>query len=162
MSGRARRAPGEKGQMTVELAVLVPPAIVTALIVFNLMGFIDACAAFDRLSLAAVTAHGVAPAGVQTGPAAAEEVRSAIADALGREGSCEVRVSAQAAGQDSADGASCGSLVISPLLTRYTCTLLYRPWPRFLRMPGITLEAPLALRHERSLVVDRYRPGVVI
>lgn len=144
--------------MTVELAVLVPPAIVTALIVFNLMGYIDACAAFDRLSLTAVTSHGVAPAGVQTGDAAAEEVRSAIVDALGREGSCEVKVSAQAAD----DGAGHGSLVISPLLTRYTCTLLYRPWPRFLRMPGITLEAPLALRHERSLVVDRYRPGVVI
>lgn len=144
--------------MTVELAVLVPPAIVTALIVFNLMGFIDACAAFDRLSLTAVTAHGVAPAGVQTSSAAAEEVRSAIADSLGREGSCEVQVSAESA----SDGAAKGSLVISPLLTRYTCTLLYRPWPRFLRMPGITLEAPLALRHKRSLVVDRYRPGVVI
>lgn len=144
--------------MTVELAVLVPPAIVTALIVFNLMGFIDACAAFDRLSLAAVTAHGVAPAGAQTTSGAAEEVRSAIADALGREDSCEVQVSAQGASEDAAHG----SLVISPLLTRYTCTLLYRPWPRFLRMPGITLEAPLALRHERSLVVDRYRPGVVI
>ena len=45
---------------------------------------------------------------------------------------------------------------------RYTCTLSYKPWPRFLRMPGITMEAPFALTHERSLVVDRYRPGVVM
>ena len=29
-------------------------------------------------------------------------------------------------------------------------------------MPGITYEAPLSLRHESTLVVDRYRPGVVV
>ena len=59
-------------------------------------------------------------------------------------------------------GGEAAPLVVSPLLTRYTCTLVYRPWPRLLRMPGVTYEAPLALRHERELVVDRYRPGVVV
>lgn len=147
-----------RGQMTVELAVLVPPAIIVALIVYNLMCFIDACAAFDRLSLDAVVAHGVAPSGTQTQDTAASEVESAIVSALGRESSCEVGVSVE----DVDSGESAGSFVVSPLLRRFVCTLKFKPWPRYLRMPGITLEAPLALTHERSLVIDRYRPGVVV
>lgn len=147
-----------RGQMTVELAVLVPPAIVVALIVYNLMCFIDACAAFDRLSLDAVVAHGVAPSGTQAQDTAASEVESAIASALGRESSCEVNVSVE----DVDSGESASSFAVSPLLRRFVCTLTFKPWPRYLRMPGITLEAPLALSHERSLVIDRYRPGVVV
>lgn len=146
------------GQMVVELAVVVPVAIVVALVVLNLMGFIEACAAFDQVALDAVVAHGVAPAGEQTQVASVEEVRAALTEGLGREDTCEVEVSAEGV----SPGASGGSFVISPLLTRYTCTLYYHPWPRLLRMPGITFEAPLSLRHERQLVVDRYRPGVVV
>lgn len=37
MRRRAASLGAREGQMTVELAVLVPPAIVVALIVFNLM-----------------------------------------------------------------------------------------------------------------------------
>lgn len=144
--------------MVVELAVVVPVVMVVALIVLNLMGYVEACAAFDQAALDAVIAHGVSPSGEQTQVAAVDEVRSALAGALGREGTCEVEVSAERVGA----GGEGGSFVISPLLTRYTCTLLYHPWPRLLRMPGITYEAPLSLRHERQLVVDRYRPGVVL
>lgn len=144
--------------MTVELAVLVPPIIAVALIVFNLMGFLDACAAFDRLSLDAVIAHGVAPSGAQTEGNGGEEVRAAIERGLGREGKCGVTVSVEEAG----GGGESASFVISPLLRRYVCTLEYYPWPSSLRMPGVTYAAPFALKHERSLVVDRYRPGVVV
>ena len=154
----ARAGAGEGGQMTVELAVMVPVTIVVALIVLNLMWFVEACAAFDQAALDAVVAHGVSPAGEQTQAAAVAQVESALEQALGREGACEVEVSAQAV----SGGDEPTSLAISPLLTRYTCTLIYRPWPRLLRMPGVTYEAPLALRHERELVVDRYRPGVVV
>lgn len=77
--------------MTVELAVLVPPAIVVALIVFNLMGFIDACAVFDQASLDAVLAHGVAPVGAQTSDTAEAEVAAAIRRALGNEGRARSR-----------------------------------------------------------------------
>lgn len=154
----ARASAGEGGQMTVELAVMVPVTIVVALIVLNLMWFVEACAAFDQAALDAVVAHGVFPAGEQTQAAAVAQVESALEQALGREGTCEVEVSAQAV----SGGSETTSLVISPLLTRYTCTLTYHPWPRLLRMPGVTYEAPLALRHERELVVDRYRPGVVV
>lgn len=158
MSAEARPHEGSSGQMVVELAVMVPVALVVALVVFNLMGFIEACAAFDQVALDAVVAHGVASAGEQTQVASVEEVRAALAEGLGRKDTCEVEVSAEGFSA----GSQGGSFVISPLLTRYTCTLYYHPWPRFLRMPGITLEAPLSLRHERQLVVDRYRPGVVV
>lgn len=144
--------------MTVELAVVVPVTIVVALIVLNLMWFVDACAAFDQAALDAVVAHGVSPAGEQTRSAAVAQVASALERALGREGTCAVEVSAQTV----SGGEEATSLAVSPLLTRYTCTLVYRPWPRLLRMPGVAYEAPLALRHERELVVDRYRPGVVV
>lgn len=144
--------------MTVELAVVTPVVIVVALVVLNLMGFVEACAAFDQVALDAVVAHGVAPSGEQSEGRAASEVRSAIEELLGREGHCEVEVRAEAVGM----GATSSGLVMSPLLTRYVCTLTYRPWPRLLRMPGVTYEAPLALRHECELVVDRFRPGVVM
>ena len=144
--------------MTVELAVLVPPVIAVALIVFNLMGFLDACAAFDRVSLDAVVAHGVAPSGAQTEGNGVAEVRAAIEKGLDREGKCGVSVRTE----EVSGGGEPAAFVISPLLRRYVCTLEYYPWPASLRMPGITYAAPFALRHERSLVVDRYRPGVVV
>lgn len=154
--GRLRAARG--GQMTVELACLVPVAVVVALMVYNLMGFVDACAAFDRLALDAVVAHGVAPAGAQTQESGAAQVRDAVVSALGREETCEVSVDVQ----DLEGGGEAETFVVSPLLRRFVCTLTYRPWPRYLRLPGVTYEAPLALRHERSIVVDRYRPGAVM
>lgn len=153
-----RKGAGSSGQMTVELAVVTPVVIVVALIVLNLMGYIEACSAFDQIALDAVVAHGVAPAGSQTQASATSEVQAAITEALGRSDRCEVAVSAEAAGDSAAEG----TFVISPLLTRYVCTLTYHPWPHLVRMPGITYSAPISLVHERELVVDRYRPGVVM
>lgn len=153
-----RREGMQSGQMTVELAVLVPVVIVVALIVANLMEFVDACAAFDRLSLDEVIAEGVSPAGEQNVTASVAAVEDALRAALGREGSCDVEVRAERVSA----GEGVGLLSVAPLLTRYTCTLVFRPWPRELRLPGITYSAPLELRHERTLVIDRYRPGVVV
>ena len=82
---RFTRRPGnQSGQMTVELAVLVPVVIVVALVVVNLMEFVDACAAFDRLSLDEVIAEGVSPAGEQNMPASVAAVEDALRAALGR------------------------------------------------------------------------------
>ena len=60
------------------------------------------------------------------------------------------------------DGGGGASFEISPFLTRYTCSMTFAPWPRELRLPGVSLEAPTVLSHSRELVVDRFRPGVVI
>lgn len=160
MSGAcARRLRARGGQMTVELAVVTPVVIVIALVILNLMGFVEACAAFDQAAQDAVLAQGVAPSGEQSEGHATEEVRAMIEELLDRPGSCEVEVRAEAAAPASG---SRGTFAVSPLLTRYVCTLTYRPWPRELRLPGVTYEAPLALQHECEIVVDRYRPGVVV
>ena len=104
--------------MTVELAVMTPVVIVIALVVLNLMGYVEACAAFDQAAQDAVIAQGVAPAGSQNEARATEEVRSLLEDLLGREDRCEVEVRAEAV-----SGGAEGSFVISPLLTRYVCTV---------------------------------------
>lgn len=144
------------GQMTVELAVLVPVVLVVALVGVNLMEFVALCARFDRASLDAVTSHGVSPAGCQSQVGATEEVREALELAMGS-APCELLVSAERV-----DGAGGGtSFAISPFLTRYTCTMAFAPWPRELRLPGISLTAPALLSHSRELVVDGFRPGVV-
>ena len=131
------------GQMVVELAVLVPVVLVVALVGVNLMEFMALCARFDRACLDAVVSHGVSPAGEQSQVGGSP---------------CVVRVSAERLD----DGAGGASFEISPFLTRYTCSMTFAPWPRELRLPGVSLEAPAVLSHSRELVVDRFRPGVVI
>lgn len=161
MSGVALRMRGPfgdaSGQMTVELAVLVPVVLVVALVGVNLMEFIALCSRFDRASLDAVTSQGVAPAGEQTQMAATEAVCQVLEEAMASD-RCEVEVRAEPA----TDASTQASFTISPLLTRYVCTLRFVPWPCELRMPGISLSSPAVLVHSRELVVDRYRPGVVI
>lgn len=150
----------ERGQMAVELAVLVPVVIVVGLTIFNLMRFIEVCAIFDRVALDAVVSQGVAPNGEQTEIAAVGAVRSCIEDALSSS-RCSVSVSAR-------DVATFGrptrglTFPVSPLLTDFVCTLTYRPWPSSFVIAGVTYDSPIALTHSRSIVIDRFRPGVVV
>lgn len=152
-----RRA--ERGQMAVELAVVLPVCIVVALVAFNLCRFVEACATFDRVAPDAVIALGVSPAGEQSALSAAGQVRSAIQSALDMS-SCEVSVQVFGAPQEVA-GSGLG-FSVSPLLTTFTCTLRYRPWPGSFVMAGVVFSPPVALTHTRTLVVDRFRPGVVV
>ena len=153
MRGRA-----SSGQATVELAALMPVIIVVALTVYNLARFVALCATFDRVSLDAVVSQGVAPAGTQARIVAAGEVRGCIESALDTPSLCSVEVAAEGVG----DTGDAKGLFLSPLLTRFRCTLVFKPWPSSFTIAGVAYESPLALRHERSMVVDRYRPGVVI
>lgn len=138
---------GASGQMALELAVLMPVVIAVALIVFNLARFVSLCAAFDRISLSSVTALGVSPAGTQDTLAAVGAVEEGVAQAFERHEECTIEVSAEPAGLG---------------LTRFRCLLIYRPWPSSFVIAGVPYGAPFALRHERSLVVDRFKPGVVM
>ena len=60
----------ESGQMTVELAAMLPVIIVVALIVYNLAKYAEVCSTFDRVSLDAAVSHGVSPSGSQSRGAA--------------------------------------------------------------------------------------------
>ena len=150
---------GEAGQTVVELAVLLPIVIAVALVAFNMVRFLQACAAFDRVAPDCVIAHGVSPAGEQDVASACAQVRAAIEDGLPVSG-CEVAVSSGDLGP--APRGKGVSFPVSPLLTTFTCTLSYRPWPSSFSMAGIDLRVPAFLRHERSITVDRFRPGVVV
>ena len=99
MRERGWRKRAERGQMAVELAVVLPVCIVVALVVFNLCRFVEACATFDRVAPDAVIAQGVSPAGEQSSLSAAGQVRSSIQSALDMS-SCEVTVQVSGAPQE--------------------------------------------------------------
>lgn len=138
----------DAGQMVVETAVLLPVVIVVALICYNVLRFVAACARFDRVALDCVISQGVSPSGSQASTDVSGAVESAIREAMGGSADLVVRVSETR-----------GSL---PHLTCFTCELSMAPWPSQLVIAGVTLGAPHLMQHERSLTVDRYRPGVVL
>lgn len=148
----------DRGQMTVELAALVPVVVVMALTLYNLAGFVIACAAFDRIAPDAVISQGVSPAGEQSDLTATQAVSECITGALGRETTCSVEVRAERLSESS--GAT--DITLAPFLTRFVCTLVYRPWPGAFSIAGVSFSPPVTLRHERSIVVDRFRTGVVM
>ena len=160
MMARGEPGRGERGQMAVEMAVGVPVCIVVALIVFNICRFVEACASFDRIALDAVVSQGVSPPGEQSAQAAAGQVQSCIESALALP-NCEVSVGVSGASASAGSGRGL-RVPVSPLLTTYTCTLRYRPWPHSFVICGVAFRPPVALTHERKLVVDRFRPGVVV
>lgn len=151
----AGRPHADSGQMTVELAVIAPVVIVVALTIYNLGRFVQLCAAFDHVSLDQVVYQGVSPPGDQTSLAGAEAIRTSIAQSLPGD---DFDVAVACEGSPTVEGST---FSLAPWLCRYSCTLEYRPWPRSFVIAGVPFEAPLKLRHVRTLVVDRYKSGVV-
>ena len=152
-----RKAIDERsGQMAVEMAVMMPVVIVMALVVFNLMRYIEVCALFDRVSFDAVVGEGVSPAGEQSAFASTDAVQREIEASLAGWDECQVQVSSTKLGDDPSS-----TLTLTAMLTRYECVLRYTPWPSSLSIAGVSMGAPVALEHRRVLVVDRYRSGVV-
>lgn len=147
-----------KGQMTVELAVLIPIVIVVALIVINLMEFIDACAVFDVVSSDTVIAQAASPAQNISASAMCSELESAIATALRRENTCSVSVCCEDRGV--AEKSITSSFL--PHYAKYICTLKFRPWPRALNLPIVSYSAPIELTHKKTIVIDRFKSGVVV
>lgn len=154
---RTRPARDCSGQMAVELACLMPVVLVMAIVAFNLVRFVEACALFDRVALDAVVMQGVAPDGEQSLVSSVSAVRASVEEAFSDMSSCEVAVRAVPL----STGADAG-LAVNPLLTRFVCTLRFHPWPLAFSVAGIEARVPLALTHEKSIVIDRFRPGVVI
>lgn len=149
---------GRRGQMAVELAVLMPAVLVVALVVYNLARFVELCAVFDRVAFDAVLSEGVSPAGSYATVARLDAVERQIERALDAGDACSVEVSATRVGA----GPGATTFSLAPWLTRITCTLRFRPWPHAFVVAGVAYDAPVALCHERALVVDRFRPGVVM
>ena len=75
-----------------------------------------------------------------------------------REGSCSVSVRCE--DQGLAEGSLTNCLL--PHYVKYVCTLKFKFWPRNLNLPIVSYGAPLELSHEKSIVVDMFKSGVVI
>lgn len=137
---------GEEGQAAVELAVMLPVAIIVAVIAVNALSFFGTCASFDRVARQAVCALASAPgAGQDLGDVAAQvqERLESVADAP----NVEVSVRAEAA---------------SSGLVRFTARIECTPTLFGLGLRREILGVPLPpLAHEVDMVVDTYKPGVL-
>ncbi len=141
-----RNARDATGQMTVEIAVVLPVALVLVAIVCNGMAFFSECAAFDRMARNAVRLYATVPAYGEDSSQAAENVR----------GFLEQRFSApnqEVAVQEIEEGG----------YRRYTATLSFAPtlFGINLRQEVFGVRLP-SVSHSASLVVDRYKPGILL
>ena len=148
---------GSSGQMSVELAVVLPVVIVMGFLVWNLGRFISACTLFDRSARDIVLAQGVAPSGEQTQLRRVDEVQSALQCVFTDWKSCEVSVSADYDEGDASDAV----LSLNPHYVYFHCTLSYHPWPSALSIAGVSLQTPVVLDHSVEVVTGYVRPGVV-
>lgn len=137
----------DAGQTTVELVVVLPVAIMMALVVVNALTFFGTCASFDRVTRQAICTYGAAPDADRGIDGVMAQVQQEIEAAVG---SPNVSVAVQAQGQ------ALG-------LMRFTARLDYRPtlFGVQLRDRVFGLVLP-PLTHEIELVVDMYRPGVLL
>ena len=138
---RRRLARDERGQMTVELLVVLPVLLVVALIVFNALTFFGLCAEYDRLARNAVRVYAAAPSA--TGADAAAEVGAAIDASL----ECPTAESTVEGAAGTAAPAT------------FTCELAYWPTLFGLGMRSEVLGVPLpALHHRIELSTFSYDP----
>lgn len=138
----------QRGQMVVELAMMVPVVIVVAIIIANLAYYASLCARFDRIAPDIALAHGVSPTGEQDARGAVGEIESALAEAMG-DGSLDISVRTEPL-----DLATDGVLSISPFRVRIVCSMGYRPHPTLLSLAGVTARLPVVATHEASVVAD--------
>ena len=145
-------------QATVEMAVVAPLLIVLALIVYNLMLFMSATARFERVVPDIVIAQAVSPAGdSESGTVAASlsEVQRSVQEAMDGY-NLEIEVSCE--GEDTSGS---GMLTLVGTTRTYLCRMKYKPWPTGINIAGVSMGAPSFLQHERRVVIDPWRPGVV-
>ena len=145
------------GQAAVEMAVLIPAIVVVALLAFNVMRYAELCARFDRVAPDAVLAHGVSPAGSSGELAGVDAVTEAIKEGMGG-ASCEVEVAVEDLGLS---GSGKALLALAAGTTRFTCTLSYTPWPSSVSIAGAGFQLPELAKHERTIVVDRWKAAIV-
>lgn len=144
MGTRARRA--DAGQATVEMAVVLPVAIVVAVIVVNALTFLGTCATFDRIARQTVGAYASAPASGEDAASIAAAVERELDGAVGAD---NVEVSVRA------EGTTAG-------LVRYTARIEYAPTLFGLGLREEVLGVGLPrLAHEVDMTVDAYRPGIL-
>lgn len=162
-----------RAQATVEMALVAPVMIVLSLITYNVMVFMSAVARFDRVAPDIVLAQGVAPAredaSVGGGVRVEEGIKEQLEQAMeGYDVMIEVDIVDVAGSPGSAGPAGEGGSTEGPLLSMagalrtVRCVLRYEPWPRVSAVAGVEPGTPPTLTHERDVVMDPWRSGVLM
>lgn len=138
---------GDRGQMSVELAVVLPVTIVVAVIAVNALLFFGECAQFDRVGRNAVRICAASPAAGQD----LSQVIAAVDSMVGK--------------SMDADNVECDVTAgrIADGITRFDLVLRYWPTLFGLGLKREVLGVPLPpLTHSVSLSVDMHKPGIVL
>ncbi len=138
---------GERGQMTIEFVVVFPVLLVIALISTNVVLLFSECAGFDREFRQEVARLAPSPAYGQTAQDIASQISGDLARSFSRD-YLDVSVSAAT----SADGLATYEGVIT-----FTPTLFGAG-----RLTGAFGVRFPQMQHHRKILVDQYRPGVLI
>ena len=140
-------ARSKQGQMTVELAVLIPVFIALSLVVYNALLFFEHCAAFDRHALEAVRVYAASPAARQTTDEGAALVKGCLDKAFPH-AYTNVTVSSSTH--------AFGHVTYQATLS-FSPTLFGRSFA-----PSAFGVVLFPIEHTVSLTIDPYRPGVVV
>ena len=145
MMGRVVRS--QAGQMTVELAVVMPVMIAVALIVVNSILFMSECAAFDQLAKDAIRVHAASPGYGMDAHECAARIQETLALSFNKDFE-QVSVAVR----DAAGGHRC-----------YEATLLFMPTLFGRSFSGGVFGVSLpSVSHCTQLVVSPFKPGVVV
>ena len=155
---------GNRGQIAVEMAVVMPVLLAVVGITVNLMVYFGDCARFDRVAAEAVRTQAASPGYSHYSAAArSRDVQSSIELAFYGSNYLSFTVTVSEAGTGGETGGGAGSNGVGfSLLPRqeiYTCTMNYRPWGFGGSFFGITFSG---ITHTRQYVIDPYRPGVFL
>ena len=145
--GVAGHAHGERGQMTVEMAIAMPVLIAVALLAVNALLYVGDCAAFDRLSRQAVCVYATSPPYGKTTLASAGDVEAELRRSFSADNQ-EVNVNAE----------QCAGGYV-----RFSATLKFAPtlFGRSFSGQVFGVELP-SVSHTATVTVDPYRPGVIV
>lgn len=136
----------ERGQATVGLVAVLPVAIVVAAIAVNALLFFSECARFDRIAANAVRVCATTPAYGQGLDQSVARIEALVEEEMGEGVSCEVTVEGGGAG-----------------FCAFTVRMTYEPslFGVALRDEVFGVSLP-RLTHEKGLVVDAYKPGMLL
>lgn len=142
-----RKKIGTRAQMTVELCVVFPIAIVISAMVVNAVTFFGYCSEFDRAARNAVRVVAASPEAGQSRSDAVGRIGAQIAESINAPNtSCEVASSVDAEGMQT-----------------YKATLKYWPTLFGLGLKTSVFGIPMPpLSHVSSMTVDPYTPGEIL
>lgn len=144
----------ERGQMTVELCIVIPVCLVIAVIATNSLTFFAQCASFDRVGRNAVRTVAAAPSDGATSAQMEADILGLVEEEMeGIDANCT------SAGRIIGDGFN----VDSRGYTTFILTLRYAPTLFGLPLRGSVFGVDLPrLEHSIALTVDGYTPGKML